>query len=376
MMREVFLVEPLGDARLFAAITGADLGESGAVAAELPGHAIAATEDGIALGLARRPEARASGLVVSLEAEARARLDYWMAASRAAPLVAGALVAGQRRMVDTFVLHPAVTDQDWTRARWDGEWHDLVCEAAEEVARHFALTGVERIPELMLGIGYRALARARGRRNATPVALRSGLGAGDIEEQRFDIAYANYFCVEEHLLRFRRFDGAFSAPVERAVFTSGDAATIVPYDPKRDAILLIEQFRPGPYARRDPRPWCLETIAGRCDPMESAETTARREAEEEAAVSIGRVERIGGYYPSPGTMSEYIEAFVGEADLGEAGGDHGLAAEDENIRGFVVPLGTALAAVASGEVNNAPLLLSLLWLEKHAERLRRDWGHA
>ena len=31
-------------------------------------------------------------------------------------------------------------------------------------------------------------------------------------------------------------------------------------------------------------------------------------------------------------------------------------------------------AVVSGEANNAPLALSLLWLELHAERLRREWS--
>lgn len=375
-MREVFLVEPLSDARLFAAVTGEPLGDYAWVHAELADHAIVASRDGIGFGPGRRKDARAPGIVVVLDARARARLDYWMAAIQAAPLVAGVTVAGRRRIVDAFPLPPALTGRDWDRAGWEGEWHDLACEAAIEVARQYGRVELERIAELTPGIGYRALARARGRRDAAPVALRSGLGARDVEELRLDPAYTKYFAVEEHVLRFRRFDGAFSAPILRAAFTSGDAATILPYDPKRNAVLLIEQFRAGPMARRDPRPWCLETVAGRCDPMEDAEATARREAEEEAALTLGRIERIGGYYPSPGMISEYIEAFVGEADLGEAGGDHGLATEDENIRSFVVPLAEAIDAVASGEVNNAPLLISLMWLEKHAERLRRDWGDA
>ena len=374
-MREVFLVEPLGDPRPFAALTGLDAAAA-PEAAELRDHAIVASADGIALGPGRRPGAAARGVVVALDPKARERLDYFMAATGAAGLVAGVTVAGARRVVDTFVLTPAVAGRDWSRAAWEGEWRDLVCEAAEEVARHFGSTDAKRIPELMLGIGYRALARARGRRDATPVALRSGLGGGDVVEERLEIAYANYFCVEEHLLRFRRFDGDLSGPILRAAFTSGDAATILPYDPKRDAVLLIEQFRAGPQARRDPRPWCLEAVAGRCDPMEDDAATVRREALEEAGLTLGRIERIGGYYPSPGTMSEYITAFVGEADLAGAGGEHGLAVEDENIRAFVVPRATALEAVASGEVNNAPLLISLLWLEKHADRLRAAWADA
>jgi ADP-ribose pyrophosphatase len=73
-------------------------------------------------------------------------------------------------------------------------------------------------------------------------------------------------------------------------------------------------------------------------------------------------------------MAEYITAFVGEADLDGAGGTHGLAEEHEDIRALVVPLADALAAVASGEIDTAPLMLSLLWLERNAPRLREAWS--
>ena len=39
-----------------------------------------------------------------------------------------------------------------------------------------------------------------------------------------------------------------------------------------------------------------------------------------------------------------------------------------------MPLDVALAAVATGEVNNAPLIVSLLWLASHRARLAADWG--
>jgi nudix-type nucleoside diphosphatase (YffH/AdpP family) len=115
-------------------------------------------------------------------------------------------------------------------------------------------------------------------------------------------------------------------------------------------------------------------VAGRCDALEPPEATARREALEEAGLTLGRLERIAAYYPSPGIISEFITAFVGEADLSAAGGLHGLPDEHEDIRAVVVPLDAALAAVASGEIDNAPLILSLLWLARHQDRLRREWG--
>ena len=102
--------------------------------------------------------------------------------------------------------------------------------------------------------------------------------------------------------------------------------------------------------------------------------TARREAQEEAGLQLGRLEQIGRYYSSPGTVAEYLCAFVGEADLSEGGGLHGLISEDEDIRAIVVGRGEAMAAVASGEINNAHTILPLLYLELHHRRLRELWS--
>ncbi|TPE51463.1 NUDIX domain-containing protein [Amaricoccus solimangrovi] len=375
-MREVFLAEPMASGRLFAALTGGEApGE--AVPATLAGHAIAAAHDGIRLAPARRAEARAAGAIVTLDRPARARLDFFMAAIGAAPLVAGVEAGGRRRIVDTFILPGGLAERDWSPEAWAGEWHDMVCEAAEEIGALMGRREASEMPRLLTGIGYRALGRARGRLTRMPRVLRSGFGHDDVEILSREPAYANYFAVDEFRLRFRRFDGALSEPVERAVFGSGDAVMVLPYDPKRDLVLLIEQFRCGPLARREPDPWCLEAVAGRCDPMEEPEATVRREAREEAGLTLGRIERICSWYSSVGMLSEYITAFVGEADLSRAEpGAFGVAGEHEDIRTFVVPLDEALAAVARGEVNNAPPILALLWLEKQAPRLRRDWGGA
>ena len=50
---------------------------------------------------------------------------------------------------------------------------------------------------------------------------------------------------------------------------------MLPYDPGRDRVLLIEQFRPAPMARGDRNSWCIEVIAGRIDTTETQEQTAR-----------------------------------------------------------------------------------------------------
>ncbi|MFT3972974.1 MAG: NUDIX domain-containing protein [Amaricoccus sp.] len=324
-----------------------------------------AGDGGVRAALVRRPGAEVAGHLAEPTAGQRARLDFAMAALGAAPEP----VAGG---AEAYVFADAPDGA--AEPRPAGEARQRLIEALTEAMDHFGRRAAADMPFLMHGIAIRALGRARGPETRVPHTLGSGFGTGDVTRERLLRPYAHYFGMEEHRVRHRRHDGGQSAMLERAVFTSGDAVTVLPYDPRRDAVLLIEQFRAGPWARQDPRPWCLETVAGRSDRAEPPEATARREAEEEAGLVLGRLERITAYYPSPGIMSEYIVAFVGEADLSAAGGTHGLAEEDEDILSMVVSRADAGAAVASGEINCAPLILSLLWLDANAARLRAEWA--
>lgn len=367
-MRDVFLPAPLAEADLLAAVLGE--GAPAVAPATLEGHVLRADPRGARVALTAAPGERAPGGVLRLGAEDAERLVY---------VLRGLAGGAERRAASPAGLAAEIYVGDGAglaalRDPPDPEWLAHLAEAAGEVASHFGRRPVEEIPALLRGVSYRALARVRGACDAAPVRRRRGFDRGAVEPLGVARPYAKYFGMEEHRLRHRRFDGRMSDVVDRAVFVSGDAVTVLPFDPARREILLIEQFRIGPLARRDPRPWCLEVVAGRCDAGERAEDTARREAREEAGIALGRVERIAAYYTSPGVMAEHITAFVGEADLREAGGLHGLADEQEDIRVMVLPLAEAMDLADAGEINNAPLLVSLLWLGARADALARRWA--
>ena len=144
----------------------------------------------------------------------------------------------------------------------------------------------------------------------------------------------------------------------------GAAVGVLPYDPHTDRVLLIEQFRAGPWALGDSEPWLVEIVAGRVEAATRAEeadpeaATARREAMEEAGLPLGRLERLGGGYVSPGATDETLVLFAAEArlpspaggDMGavEAHGAFGLADEGEDIRAFSLGLDRALEAISAG----------------------------
>ncbi len=246
--------------------------------------------------------------------------------------------------------------------------------AAEEAAL-LQLIG-ECCPEVPVAVLRRRLGSLRvaaASRVRAMAAAEAGLrrGGGPVEVLARRHPHLGFFGLEELELTHPRFDGSRSARLLREVFVAGDAVTVLPYDPRRDRVLLVEQFRMGPFGRGDPLPWQLEAIAGRIDPGETPEAAARREAVEEAGLVLGALEKVAEYYPTPGAVTEYLYSYVASCDLPDGvAGLFGAAGEAEDIRGQLVPFDRLLAAVAAGEIGNAPLLLTVLWLQRERERLR------
>lgn len=200
-----------------------------------------------------------------------------------------------------------------------------------------------------------------------------GPGASEWQLMARSEPYADFFSVESLRLRHRLNTGGWSAPLERAVFVSGDATVVLPWDPVRDRVLLIDQFRAGPAARNDREPWLYETIAGRVDAGETPEAAARREALEEAGIAIGQVFAAPAHYPSPGAVAELLYLFIGIADLDDgAAGIGGLESEDEDIRSHLIDRSALMQMVDSGQIRNGPLLVLALWLDRHADRIRAE----
>ncbi|MDH2325466.1 NUDIX domain-containing protein [Cereibacter sp. SYSU M97828] len=217
----------------------------------------------------------------------------------------------------------------------------------------------------------RVAASSRARAVPAPTALRHHASPSEVEVLRHRQPYAHFFAVEEYDLHFRRFDGTQSDAINRAVFVSGDAVTVLPYDPVRDRVLLVEQFRAGPFGRGDAQPWQLEAIAGRIDADETPEQAARREAVEEAGLTLGDLLHVSSYYPSPGAKTEFIYSYVALTDLPDgAAGVFGVEGEAEDIRGHLVPFDGMMDLVASGEIQNSPLIVTALWLQRERARIR------
>ena len=185
-------------------------------------------------------------------------------------------------------------------------------------------------------------------------------------------AFCGYFRIDRFRLRFPLYEGGMSREVEREVLERGQVAAVLLVDPDRDCVVLIEQFRPGPYAAGEP-PWLIEAVAGVIEGGESAEELARREAREEANCEIMDLFPIMRFFTSPGASTESIALFCGRVDSSDAGGVHGLAEEGEDIRVLVVSVDEALSLLREGRIVNAKTIIALQWLASNYDKIRKRW---
>ena len=183
--------------------------------------------------------------------------------------------------------------------------------------------------------------------------------------------WQGFFRMDVLTLRHTRHDGSMSPEIRREMFERGHAAAVLPYDPVRDEVLLIEQFRPGPLAAGDADPWLVEIIAGMIDKEgEAPEDVVRREAVEEAGITLGDLERVSDTYMTPGACTERITVYCGLCDLSGAGGIFGLDTEHEDIRAFTSPVETVREALQQHSYRNAITVIALQWLLLNRDRLR------
>lgn len=248
-------------------------------------------------------------------------------------------------------------------------WREIWCEAAGEILACRGRQTPETVRGRLTMIWARAESRLRAR--ATPRTPPSGLDQSNLRIRSVETPYAGFFLTRDYVYSHDLFDGGDSGPLARSVFVMADAVTVLPYDPVRDRVLVIEQIRASPIGRGDPCPWLLEPVAGRIEPGDTPEATAHKEAREEAHLTLGALHHVADYYPSTGAFTEYLYSYIGIADLpDEAATLGGLETEGEDIRGHVMTRRALMARIAAGDIPVGPLILSALWLELNADRLR------
>jgi ADP-ribose pyrophosphatase len=187
------------------------------------------------------------------------------------------------------------------------------------------------------------------------------------------IVFDGYFKIVQYRLRHELFQGGMGKELVREVFERGHAVAVLPYDPARDQVVLVEQFRIGALEVLSD-PWLLEPVAGIIDEGETPVEVARREAIEEAGLEIQDLIPACTYFVSPGGTTETCQVFIGRVEAPSASGVHGLTDEGEDIRVHLVPLDEALDGIDGGRIRVASTIVALQWLALHRAQVRARWA--
>ncbi|ALS97520.1 ADP-ribose diphosphatase [Lacimicrobium alkaliphilum] len=200
----------------------------------------------------------------------------------------------------------------------------------------------------------------------------SSFTSEDVQIDEREEVYKGFFRLHRYRLRHRLFAGGWSDTMVRELFERGTAVSVLPYDPKRDELVLIEQFRIGAM-QTSPSPWLYECVAGNIEPGEAPEEVCRREAQEEAGLELGRLYPMLSYLSSPGGTSERLYLYMAECDSSCAQGIYGVDEEHEDIRVVRMKSDDALKMLGEGQIDNAAAVISLQWFALHKQKVLDNW---
>ncbi|MBV8043942.1 GDP-mannose pyrophosphatase NudK [Pluralibacter sp.] len=148
---------------------------------------------------------------------------------------------------------------------------------------------------------------------------------------------------------------------KREVYDRGNGATILLYNPRKQTVVLVRQFRIATWVNGNENGMLIETCAGLLDDDEP-EACIRKEAIEETGYQVGEVRKVFELYMSPGGVTEIVYFFIAEYDdslRANAGG----GVEDEAIEVLELPFVEALAMMKRGEICDGKAVILLQYLQ-------------
>lgn len=182
--------------------------------------------------------------------------------------------------------------------------------------------------------------------------------------------YKGFFSLKSFTLKHTLYKGGWSQPITREIFQRGNCVAVLLYDPIRDEVVIIEQFRIGAMQMPE-QAWLLEIVAGAIEPGETAEEVAYRESIEEAGCEIQQLIKINDFFTSPGGTSELLSLFYGRVDTTHIGGIHGLDHEDEDIFVTTMKFDKVYQLLLDGKILSAIPIIAIQWLFINRENLRQ-----
>ncbi|HSQ98231.1 MAG TPA: NUDIX hydrolase [Rickettsiales bacterium] len=172
--------------------------------------------------------------------------------------------------------------------------------------------------------------------------------------------YAGFNKINNYLFEFESFDGKNKLTCEKEIFERKDAIAVVLYDNVNDKLLLIQQFRPGCYIKKNiDCPY--EIVAGLVDKNDTMENAITREVKEEANVEILKILKIGSFFPEISFSTREIHLFCGKFDSSNVNKYAGLKSENEETKILLFSKDEVRSMLKNNKIINSHSLIALQW---------------
>ncbi len=170
----------------------------------------------------------------------------------------------------------------------------------------------------------------------------------------------NWYVLKKFTFDYQHQNGTWSIQ-SREAYDRGNGAVILLYNREKGTVILTRQFRLPTFVNGNPTGLLIEACAGLLD-ADDPETAIRRETEEETGYRPDHVEKVLEAYMSPGSVTEKVFFFIGEySEKTTRNGGGGV--DEEDIEVLELPFAEALAAVKTGEIQDAKTILLLQHLQ-------------
>ena len=172
--------------------------------------------------------------------------------------------------------------------------------------------------------------------------------------------YDGFFEMNEVVLQYKKYDGSWTDNIKRELFGGAQVAAVLPFDPIKKEIVLIQQFRIGTIFQTHDN-YLNEIVAGNIDNGETPEKAAKRECFEETGCEIKKLLPIQSFFPAPGSSESFYHLFLGEIETFKGTKIMGMENENEDILVKSYKLDEVMKMIKEGKIINGLTLVALQW---------------
>ena len=172
--------------------------------------------------------------------------------------------------------------------------------------------------------------------------------------------HSGFYKMNKYEIMYQKHDGTWTDNLEREIFGGANVSALLPYDPIKDEIILLQQFRTGVISRYDDE-LLYEIVAGMIDENETPEESAKRECIEETGCIVKKIIPIQNYFPAPGSSESFYHVFLGEIDSIDGKKIMGLKSENEDILVKSFKINDVKKMLDEKKIKNSLTLVALQW---------------